>query len=200
MADKYSGARVLNYLLPFFLVVVSSNSMAQSDPAKAALAKAQYMLRQVSAEKSTLEVEVAGLKNTIADLEEKLEAVESSSEKNKKSANSQISSLKKENSDIYEKLESETVRNKDLLDENEHLYAKLDEKIANFQVCFQNNQALFQINNEILGEYEEKGFWRALTQKESFTSIQKVRVENMVQDYKFAIEDLQVDIVSNDLD
>ena len=101
---------------------------------------------------------------------------------------------------MYEKLNVETEQNKIMVSENEQLYTKLGQQTANFQVCDQNNQALVTINNEILGQYEEKGFWKALSQKESFTSIQKVRVETMVQDYKFAIEDLQVDIVANEMD
>jgi uncharacterized coiled-coil protein SlyX len=51
------------------------------------------------------------------------------------------------------------------------------------------NLALFQLGNEILTRYERFGLGDALSAKEPFVGISRVKLENLVQDYKYKLLD-----------
>jgi uncharacterized coiled-coil protein SlyX len=51
------------------------------------------------------------------------------------------------------------------------------------------NLALYKLANEILTRYEQFGFGEALAAKEPFTGLARVKLENLVQDYKNKILD-----------
>lgn len=59
---------------------------------------------------------------------------------------------------------------------------------ANAQ-CAERNQRLYQYGVEILGHYESKGVLSGLAQSEPFTQIKRVRVENLVEDYREKLND-----------
>lgn len=56
-----------------------------------------------------------------------------------------------------------------------------------------HNLRLFEIGNDLLDRFERKGVWSALRAAEPFTGLKRVELENIVQDYRFALEDQRVD-------
>ena len=54
------------------------------------------------------------------------------------------------------------------------------------------NLELFRIGNEILKRYEKFGLGEALTAKEPFTGLTRVKLENLVQGYEDALADQRV--------
>jgi chromosome segregation ATPase len=54
------------------------------------------------------------------------------------------------------------------------------------------NLELFRIGNEILRRYEKFGLGEALTAKEPFTGLTRVKLENLVQGYEDALADQRV--------
>ena len=54
------------------------------------------------------------------------------------------------------------------------------------------NLELFRIGNEILKRYEKFGLGEALTAKEPFTGISRVKLENLVQGYEDALADQRI--------
>lgn len=55
-----------------------------------------------------------------------------------------------------------------------------------------HNRRLFEIGNELLDRFEKKGVWASLRESEPFTGLKRVELENIVQDYRFAIDDQRV--------
>ena len=49
------------------------------------------------------------------------------------------------------------------------------------------------LNDKLVNAYNDKGFWDAFAQHEPFTGIKSVKIENMLQEYRFSNEDLKVD-------
>lgn len=172
------------------------------DATKNALAKAQYMMRQVSSEKAELEKELAKKKLEVEALTKELAKAKNESKAKFESTNNQqqeaLTVLANDKQKIQEKLKGESERNTKLAEENEKLTKKLEVHSSNFELCYNNNKKLYEVNKEILGKYENKGFWAALSQKEPFTSIERVKVENLVQDYQYQIELLSVKVVSEE--
>ncbi len=50
--------------------------------------------------------------------------------------------------------------------------------------CEHKNLLLYQANTELLEKYKNKNVWDALAQKEPFTGIEKVRIDNVLQEYR----------------
>lgn len=190
-------------MIPFFLMTTVTNSVAaENDNTKNALAKAQYMLRQMSTEKASLEQQVAKQKVDIDNLSKEVSMLKKES-KNKLDATASaqlemLTNLKGDRQKVQGKLATEIEKNAELTAANEHFKSEVAKQTNNFDVCYNNNKKLYEINKEILGKYEDKGFWAALSQKEPFTAIEKVKIENLVQDYQYQIDGLTVKIVSEE--
>ncbi len=183
-------------------LVTASFAHAENDPTKNALAKAQYMMRQVSTQKAELEKELAVKKLEIETLTKELAKLKNETkaktEANATQQQEALTMLKSDRQKVQETLKAETEQNQKLADENATLLKKLAAQTNNFDLCYSNNKKLYEVNKEILGKYEDKGFWAALSQKEPFTTIEKVKVENLVQDYQYQIDMLSVKIISED--
>ena len=70
---------------------------------------------------------------------------------------------------------------------------KLKNHQDNFQLCLENNRKLYDINQEILGNYQNKGMWEVMQESEPFTGFKAVKVENLIQDYQYKNDDLKLD-------
>jgi hypothetical protein len=173
-----------------------------NDANKNALAKAQYMLRQLSIEKAELDKTLAKQKMEIEKLSKEITQLKAES-KNKLDAaqkNQQqiVSQLKSAQQKFENQLQSENAKSTSLITTKQTLEQRLAKQVQNFDVCYDNNKKLYQINQEILAKYQDKDFWDALRQQEPVTAVEKVKVENLVQDYQYEMDQLSVKIVSDD--
>ena len=194
---------LISVLLSFCILPTAANSVsAENDNSKNALAKAQYMLRQISTEKASLEQQVTKQKVEIDNLAKEVSLLKKESKSKLEVANSTqleaLTTLKGDRQKVQAKLEIESEKNTELTTANEKLKLQVAKQTNNFDVCYNNNKKLYDINKEILGKYEDKGFWAALSQKEPFTAIEKVKIENLVQDYQYEIDGLTVKILSEE--
>jgi septal ring factor EnvC (AmiA/AmiB activator) len=204
MNKKIPTAVLVNLICVLMWIPVGAygeGDTAKNDATKGALAKAQYMLRKSATEKTELESQVAKQKTEIDALSKQLLQLKKES-KNKldvsnASQEATLSLLKDDRRKIQEKIDVQVEKNTALVASNERLTQQLTTQRNNFDLCFVNNKKLYEVNKEILGKYQEKGFWAALSQKEPFTAIERVKVENLVQDYQYQIETLSVKIVSD---
>jgi chromosome segregation ATPase len=55
--------------------------------------------------------------------------------------------------------------------------------------CVANNDKLFDTGVEILGKYEGKGCFSSLRENEPFTQNKRVQLQNLVDEYRWALED-----------
>jgi DNA repair exonuclease SbcCD ATPase subunit len=188
---------IVEFSLLFMLCVLAIPSAHANNEA---LAKAQFMLRQAAAEKSKLTAENqkliaenAALAKRVAELEARYEKQKSSSAK-KSAAQSQRyeTTLKQLNEERDAHRETST-RLKQLSQEQQRVVGIAKHQVEAIELCVNNNRKLYDINRELLGQYEEKGVWGALTQAEPFTGLKQVEIENLVDDYQYRLDDLRVD-------
>ena len=69
-------------------------------------------------------------------------------------------------------------------DDNGKLKATGAEQRGQIAECEHKNLLLYQANMELLKKYQNKSAWDALVQKEPFTGIEKVRIDNVLQEYR----------------
>lgn len=54
------------------------------------------------------------------------------------------------------------------------------------------NAAFYNLNTEVLDKMQNRGFWSALSEREPFTKLKRVELENLVEDYKYRAEELRL--------
>lgn len=185
----------------FGLLAMALGGLAQAqqqdaNAQRAALNKAQFLLRQATQEKTDLQTQADALKQQVDKLTRELAAAQSGADANKQKMqagfNETIELWKQR--DAKRGGEIDTLR--DQLREQAAQRAALEEKLKvqtdNFSVCYGNNKQLLSVNRELLAAYRSKGVFDAMRQNEPFTGIKEVEVENLVQDYRYKLDDLTV--------
>ena len=184
--------KIRNVGCALVLACLSLSAQADERALQNALAKAQYMLKQSEAEKAQVQQELADLKADFdkykKSSESRLQAKERGETKLEGKVNLMVDRYKELQSQYLE-LREKYVQAVGLARETN---AKLQNETRNFSLCFENNKKLFGINQEILGNYKEKGIWEVLKESEPFTGYNTVKLENLIQDYQYKNEDLKV--------
>jgi chromosome segregation ATPase len=73
--------------------------------------------------------------------------------------------------------------------ERNELRGMLASRESALKQCVTNNEKLFETGNEVLDHYEEKGCFSAIRENEPFTQTRRVRLQNLVDEYRWALED-----------
>jgi|GEM_PF-1533838 len=186
--------------LTLFLTLLSGSLVQADEALKRGLAKAQYMLRQANSEKIAIE---ASLKEARAEIDA-LKAEMGELQSGLKKADKRIAKLKDNNGEWQE----EYGNLKNTLAETRMQLAKArrygeiqDERFAmqteNFKLCRANNIKLYEVNQELVGAYQDKSAMDAIKQRDPFFGLKRVEVENLVQDYQYRIEDLNMEMNSH---
>jgi chromosome segregation ATPase len=203
------------YILVLSLIVVLSYQSALAETVsrdsgnQGTNSKAQYLLKQISSENTSL-------KEQIKALEAKLESKETTINKLKQSVSNKNKSIKSRNEVMNryqktvksqqsrieltrEKFNQLVVKYRELVKalkvleaERAESHNKINIKQAKLELCNKNNKELAKTASNILDEYENKGIWDALLQKEPVTQLKRVEVENYTQKLSKDINELQV--------
>ncbi|HQT26145.1 MAG TPA: hypothetical protein PLK99_06045 [Burkholderiales bacterium] len=190
-------------LLLVFMILASSDAMAdQMSREKHELRMVQLKLQSVLHERDSLSGQVEDLKKQVESLKS-----DSSSEKAKSDGRiaelqrevskqkKEIADLSQQNQETRERLQVETGKSSDIkgsldqvLDqdgqERKKLDAALSGKTGELASCEKKNMDLYRLDVSLMQKYDNKGVWSALVQKEPFTQIEEVRIENLLQEYR----------------
>jgi hypothetical protein len=169
---------------------------ANANAQKNALAKAQFMLRQATSEKADLQQQADALKQQVEMLSKELAAVKAASGENKQKMEEKFSGSlelwKQRDTKTSEQLAALRTQLKEQTEQRALLQDRLQVQSDNFALCYGNNKQLFDLNRELLTRYQQKGVLDAVAQKEPFTGIKDVEIENLVQDYRYRNDDLKM--------
>jgi septal ring factor EnvC (AmiA/AmiB activator) len=199
--------RIHRMTLPIiFGLVMGTAVWAQQSRDDGGSARLQAMVQQLTAEKARLEAdnakqkteldkanaELKTLRDAQAGLERRLGQSEASlsqtSASNARNA-AAIEQLRAREEQIvaeYRKL-AETLRTTEL--ERNDLKTMLASRDSALNQCVTNNQKLFETGNEVLDRYEEKGCFSSMRENEPFTQNRRVKLQNLVDEYRWALED-----------
>lgn len=179
---------------------------ARRDGGDQALKKAQYLIRQLSQQKSALEAKVAGLEQDNDKLQSKLDKLK----EEKQHTEARLESSRDNNEKLVARVRSDVEKYKELLQryretattlkhanaDNQYLVKAVQEREAWIDECRKRNDGLYEANMDLLTKYKDV----AAKHSEPFTGIGKVEVENEFQDYRFKLEDLQVTQYTSSVD
>ncbi len=187
--------RIPNVAVMALFLMLTTPAMANDD----AMARAQYMLRQMNAEmvqlkatQQTLLAEKDALQKDFDQLQNKYEKLTSKSSANKQAMNDKVSELKQKYTEMVEQNNETRKQLSEVTQEKNRLYTVATEQTQAIDLCVNNNKKLYGINRELLGKYENKGVLDSLTQAEPFSRLSQVQIENLVDDYQYKLDDLRV--------
>jgi nitrate/nitrite-specific signal transduction histidine kinase len=157
-----------------------------------AMARAQFMIRQVTAERDQLKTDKAGLEKQLAELQKKYDAMESKGSKTSGDMKQQFTQLR----DLYDSErkahEESRAAMASLLAEKNHVTDIARDSNQGLEMCIANNRKLYDLNQNLLSKYENKGVWDSLVQAEPFTGMSQIEIENMIDDAQYKLDDLRV--------
>lgn len=192
-----------------FLSDASAEVAARDNGNDAALAKAQYLLRQISMEKEALQAENLRINAEVEKRDKKIQALNKKMDSTKKSLSSSRNTLGK----YQEVVTAQRTRMVEMRDKFQKLVDKYKELVVALRLveqeradmqkanqsglrtlenCADNNQQLYQVNVELLNQYKNKGVWDAMLQKEPVTQLKQVEIENIIEDMQYRIQKLKV--------
>ena len=163
-----------------------------------ALRSTMAQLRAVETEKSTLQATQSGLEEKVAKLQKERDATTLKAAQDKDLAQAALDELnaalqkrKGEVTELTTALQKWEAAYKNVAEAGSSAAAQrsaLAERVTQLEreveARERNNLELYQVGSEILERYENFGFGRALTAREPFTGIARVKLENQVQAYK----------------
>ena len=201
-------------ILGFLLAAVSVGTIfAEPQPISPAVQKLRDSLRNTMMQLRTSENDKAVLQATQAENEEKIKTLTEQAEKLSKqliadkdasdksiaTLHGQIDERDKQIGGLKEgilKLEAEIKRVTDIANTKEAQRAKLEEqgiqltrRVADQQT---KNAGMFKIANEILVRYEKFGLGDALTAREPFTGITRVKLQSLFEEYQDKLVDQKI--------
>lgn len=189
-----------------FVIALMSVSAAWAETARSggedAMRRAQYLIRQLSQEKSDLEARNAQLQAELDGLRTRVAKLEKDADR----ADHELTQSRQSNERLVERVQSDHERAQELMTryqetarlatlqkgDMELLKNAVTERDAWIDKCKANNDALSHLNMELVDRYRDKGFWQTLTQSDPVTGLGQVKLEVIADDYRYRIEDLQV--------
>jgi len=142
--------------------------------AKSLTEQVATLVKQSAADKETSDKAIAALHAKVDERDAEVARLNESLEKWKKGYN--------EAAALAQKKEAERTKLADKV-------IALDRQVADQQV---RNAAMFKLGNEILSRYEKFGLGTALTAREPFVGITKVKLQSLFQDYQDKLADQRI--------
>jgi chromosome segregation ATPase len=173
-------------------------------------ARVLQQMQQLAAERTALQADNAKLKDEVADLKKKLDQATTDSAavaartKNLQQESALAVESKKQMAESLEKSRGqmqelishfrETAQNlKSVEVERNELRSQLDARNRAYATCVDRNVGLYEINRETLDRLEKHGFWSEVRDVEPFTQLSRARLENLIDAYRYRIEELKVE-------
>jgi hypothetical protein len=203
--------RNLRTLLPWLLVgVFSTGTLSAADQANSAEERLRGMLRSTMLQLRDAQNQVATLQSAQAESDKEKKALSDRVDELTKQAASDKDAATKTIADLNAKVTDQTTQinqMKDALGKWKEAYNKAVEvantkeaqraKFESQAIVLQRrveddeskNLALYNLGKEVLNRYEKFGLGTAITAREPFVGITKVKLENLVQDYSDKLMD-----------
>jgi len=158
-------------------------------------ARLQQMMRKLALERDRLRKENAVMTKDLADLNKDHEKLISKQKKTKAKLTraEKMNTKYKERVNLYGgKLRELIPRLRTTLITLGQAKTTINDQSSELLTCMNYNIKLFDAGTDMLGKYEDKGVWDALAQAEPLTQLKQVEIENVIEDYRYKMLDLQV--------
>lgn len=185
-------------------------SIAQSERSGNDTARVMQQLQQVTAERTALQAdkdrlqkEVDNLKAQLAPLQEergaltrKAQVAEAAAARLAGSSEANSAAVERSRVQMQDLVTRfrETAQNlQDVEADRNAARGLLAAKDQELKVCIDRNAGLYSLNSEMLEQMEGRGFWSGVGEREPFTRLARTRLENLIDDYRYRVEELRLE-------
>lgn len=199
----------LTLVLMTGLAVPAMSQVQRAPPPGGANPQAMQQLQQAAAERSALQADNARLKKELDDTKAKLATATrdaSGSKLGSAALRAELTAAQAATRSSEQAHEQTRARLQELLErfrqttgslagaETERGQLKQELAAANsrLDVCAERNVALYDAMNEGLDKLGKGGFFKAMGRAEPFTQVERVRLENMVDEYRARADELRL--------
>jgi chromosome segregation ATPase len=187
-----------------------AQSVAQTERSGNADARVMQQLQQITGERAALQsenaklkLEIEGLKKDLArssasnsDLQGRSKALEAAAgrrEVSGKQAEEQLERARAQMQELVTKFRETAQALRDVEGESTALRGQFDARERDFKTCVDRNAGLYNLNAEVLDKMANRGFWSSLTEREPFTKLKRVELENLIDDYRYRADELRLE-------
>jgi predicted nucleic acid-binding Zn-ribbon protein len=190
-------------------VLPAAAQVQRSGNADARVMQQLQQLQQVTAERANLEKENAKLKEEVDQLKKDnaklqaargalegrakaLEAVATRGDGAGKAAQEQLERGRVQMQELITRFRETTQTLRDVEIERTAAKTRLGERERELKVCVDRNAGLYNLNTEVLNSFENRGVWSSLTEREPFTKLKRIELENLIDGYKYRADELRL--------
>ncbi len=190
-------------------LLLSASAPAQTQRSGSDTTRVVQQVQQLTAEKSKLQQDNDSLKKEIEELkakygqasaeqgklQQRARELEAASNKQQVSSRSNDEALEKYRTQLQELVTKfrETAQSlKEVEQERDVLRTEKSAQERQLSSCVDRNAQMYLLSDEVLGRMQQQGLWSSLKGKEPFTQLSRARLENLVEDYRYRINELRL--------
>lgn len=206
--------RATNRLVVACAVVLAAAAPAYAQVERSGNADARVMqqLQQVSGERTALQKENAKLQLEIDQLKKdnaklssgrtalegrakalEAAALRSRSDDTSKATQEQLERTRTQMQELVTKFRETAQALRDAETERSTAKGQLGERERDLKVCVDRNAGLYNLNADVLDFVEHRGLWSTVAEREPFTRLKRVELENLIDDYKYRADELRLE-------
>jgi DNA repair exonuclease SbcCD ATPase subunit len=172
--------------------------------------RAMQQVQQLAGERAALQSENAKLKDELdqarkdlvkatadkASLENKVRAGAADAGRDAASAKQSQAEVERLRAQLQELVTKfrETAQNlRDIEGDRVAARSELRTQERELKTCIDRNAGLYNLNTEVLDRMANRGFWSAVGEREPFTKLKRVELENLIDDYKYRADELRLE-------
>lgn len=195
--------------LALLLLLPVAAAFAQTERSGNADARVMQQLQQLTSERASLQAENAKLKQDLEKARKELEqattgrkalegrakALEASATRDgqhSKEANEQLERTRTQLQELIAKFRETAQTLRDTETDRAQARNQLAAREREFKTCVDRNAALYNLNAEVLERMDGRGFWSSVAEREPFTRLKRVELENLIEDYKYRADELRL--------
>jgi DNA repair exonuclease SbcCD ATPase subunit len=192
------------------LLAFTAPVSAQTQRQGSADARVMQQMQQMTAERAQLQAENAKLKEDLeqarkdlskatADkgaLEHKVRAGAANANRDEVAAQQAQAELERVRTQMQELVTKfrETAQNlREVEGGRATAQSQLKTQERELKTCIDRNAGLYNLNAEVLDRMSSRGFWSAVGEREPFTKVKRVQLENLIEDYKYRADELRLE-------
>lgn len=198
------------FLLVSAFVTLATDSTAQVERSGNADARVMQQVQQLTGERASLQAENAKLKQELEQLKKELHrsgtekaaaenrakalaANAARGESSSKQAEEQLERNRAQLQELVTKFREMAGTLRDVETDRDSTKSQLAAKEREFKTCVDRNAGLYNLNAEVLDRMANRGFWSSVSEREPFTKLKRVELENLIDDYKYRADELRLE-------
>lgn len=191
------------------LIVCAAPALAQTQRSGGADARVAQQLQQLAGERTALQSENAKLKQDLERVQKELDkatagksalegrarTLEASAGRGEASAKQSQEELERTRAQMQElitKFRETAQALRDVEVDRTQAKTQLAVHERELKTCIDRNAGLYNLNTEVLDRMANRGLWSALSEREPFTKLKRIELENLIDDYKYRADELRL--------